>query len=64
MTATIGVVEATGGDDMLRLLQRARNALQVAIDRGRDQCFALDASAAVEPEKTAAAEPQMPAAVG
>jgi diguanylate cyclase len=44
MTATIGVVEATEGDDMRRLLQRARNALQVAIDRGRNQCFALDAT--------------------
>jgi diguanylate cyclase len=54
MTATIGVVEAIAGDDMLRLLQHARNALQVAIDRGRNQCFALDVSAAVEAETPAA----------
>ena len=50
MTATIGVVEAVPGDDMRRLLQRARNALQVAIDRGRNQCFALDVNGTMEKE--------------
>ena len=50
MTASIGVVEAIPGDDMRRLLQRARNALQVAIDRGRNQCFALDVNGTMEKE--------------
>lgn len=53
MTATIGVVEAVPGDDMRRLLQRARNALQVAIDRGRNQCFALDVNGTMEKEEPA-----------
>lgn len=55
MTATIGVVEAVPGDDMRRLLQRARNALQVAVDRGRNQCFALDVNGTMEKEVTAEA---------
>ncbi len=55
MTATIGVVEAVPGDDMRRLLQRARNALQVAVDRGRNQCFALDVNGTMEKESTAEA---------
>ena len=53
MTASIGVVEAVPGDDMRRLLQRARNALQVAIDRGRNQCFALDVNGTMEKEAAA-----------
>lgn len=55
MSATIGVVEAVPGDDMRRLLQRARNALQVAIDRGRNQCFALDVNGTIEKETLAEA---------
>jgi diguanylate cyclase len=55
MTVTIGVVEAVPGDDMRRLLQRARNALQVAIDRGRNQCFALDVNGSIEKELAAGA---------
>jgi diguanylate cyclase len=55
MTATIGVVETVPGDDMRRLLQRARNALQVAVDRGRNQCFALDVNGTMEKEVPAEA---------
>lgn len=42
LSLTIGVVETIAGDDMRRLLQRGRNALQVAIDRGRGSIYAQD----------------------
>ena len=42
LSLTIGVVETHSGDDMRRFLQRGRNALQVAIDRGRDRIYAQD----------------------
>jgi diguanylate cyclase len=42
LSLTIGVVEACAGDDMRRFLQRGRNALQVAIDRGRGRIYAQD----------------------
>ncbi|MFN0020906.1 MAG: diguanylate cyclase domain-containing protein [Pirellulaceae bacterium] len=41
---TLGVVETFTGDDMRRFLQRGRNALQVAIDRGRNRVYSQDGS--------------------
>lgn len=41
-TLSVSVVEAVEGDDMRRILQRAKIALQVAIDRGRNRVFAQD----------------------
>lgn len=42
LSVTIGVVEIDDGDDLRRILQRGRNALQVAIDRGRGGIYAQD----------------------
>ncbi|MCE9526236.1 MAG: GGDEF domain-containing protein [Planctomycetales bacterium] len=41
---SIGVVETFQGDDMRAFLQRGRNALQVAIDRGRNRVYAQGGS--------------------
>jgi diguanylate cyclase len=44
LSLTIGVVETCKGDDMRGFLQRGRNALQVAIDRGRNRVYAQGGS--------------------
>lgn len=48
-TVSIGVVEASEGDDMRRLLERSRTALQVAINQGRNIACALDPQGNVVP---------------
>ena len=35
-TISVGVVEASEGDDMRRILQRGRSALHAAINQGRN----------------------------
>lgn len=53
LNLTVGVVETHTGDDMRRLLQRGRNALQVALDKGQG-VYAQDVNGSLDKSHLAA----------
>jgi diguanylate cyclase len=53
LNLTMGVVETHTGDDMRRLLQRGRNALQVALDKGQG-VYAQDVNGSLDKSHLAA----------
>jgi diguanylate cyclase len=56
-TISVGVVEASDGDDLRRLLQRARGALHTAVNQGRNCVVGRDALGAQVREATAGKTP-------